>query len=191
MIRQAKRHAERVLTDDVARFTRRGYRETARPGPLTRRLEADGRPTILVRLAQDGRVFGGTFALEVGTAEPVLPSTRGLTARGRGLVQLRTVDFRAQRGDAAGARLAERLTDDDSLVSALARVHFERIRVEPDGRAVIRHMGGSLVWFLLPPLVRPIPFVPEQVNATLAAIEAFADARCGPNGAAGHRENGA
>jgi hypothetical protein len=55
-------------------------------------------------------------------------------------------------------------------------VHFERIRVEPDGRPVIRHFGGSVVWVLFPPLVKRVPFVPEQVEATLAALGAFAAA---------------
>jgi hypothetical protein len=54
------------------------------------------------------------------------------------------------------------------------RVHFEAIRIEPDGRAVIRHMGGSVVWMLFPPLVRPVPLVDEQARATLEALDAFA-----------------
>jgi hypothetical protein len=33
-----------------------------------------------------------------------------------------------------------------------------------------------VVWVLFPPLIRRIPLVPEQVSATLAAIEAFAAA---------------
>jgi len=35
-------------------------------------------------------------------------------------------------------------------------------------------MGGSVVWMLFPPLVRPIPFVDEQAKETLGALEAFA-----------------
>ena len=83
------------------------------------------------------------------------------------------VRFRAKRGDAAGAKLAERLGSDARLGELLGRVHFERIRVEPDGRPVIRHMGGSVVWVLFPPLVKRVPLVPEQVDATLAALEGF------------------
>jgi hypothetical protein len=48
------------------------------------------------------------------------------------------------------------------------------VRVEPDGSPVIRHMGGSVVWMLFPPLVRPIPLVEEQARETLGALEAFA-----------------
>ena len=86
------------------------------------------------------------------------------------------VRFRAKRGDEAGGRLAEQLGADVRLGELLGRVHFERIRVEPDGRPVIRHMGGSVVWVLFPPLVKRVPLVPEQVDATLAALEAFAAA---------------
>ena len=46
--------------------------------------------------------------------------------------------------------------------------------MEPDGRPVIRHLGGSVVWVLFPPLVKRVPLVPEQIEATLAALEAFA-----------------
>jgi hypothetical protein len=52
-------------------------------------------------------------------------------------------------------------------------VHFEEIRVEPDGRAVIRHMGGSVVWLLFPPMARPIPISAEQIRATIEGLEAF------------------
>ena len=86
------------------------------------------------------------------------------------------VRFRARRGDAAGKELAERLGSDARLTERLGLVHFERIRVDPDGRPVIRHLGGSVVWILFPPLVRRIPLVPDQVDATLAALEAFAAA---------------
>jgi hypothetical protein len=55
-------------------------------------------------------------------------------------------------------------------------VHFDRVRVEPDGSPVIRHMGSSVVWMLFPPLVRPIPLVEEQARETLGALEAFAAA---------------
>jgi hypothetical protein len=86
------------------------------------------------------------------------------------------VAFRAHRGDEAGRRLAVRLEQDEHLVRRLSQVHFERIRVEPDGRPVIRHMGGSVVWVLFPPLVKRIPLVDEQLRATLSALEAFAAA---------------
>jgi hypothetical protein len=127
-------------------------------------------------MVKEGRVFGGTYGLELATAEPVLPQTGGLSARGRGLVRLRSVAFRARLRDDAGRRLARRLESDGRLVSNLTRVHFERIRIEPGGRATIRHMGGSVVWVLFPPLVKQIPFVPEQAAASLQAIEAFAAA---------------
>ena len=59
------------------------------------------------------------------------------------------------------------------LADRLSAVHFEAIRVEPDGRPVIRHLGGSVVWILFPPLVRRIPFVDEQARATVEALRAF------------------
>jgi hypothetical protein len=123
-----------------------------------------------------GRIFGGTHALEVSTAVPVLPATRGLSARGRGAVRLGGFRFRPRSGDAAGRALAERLERDARLDEALRGVHFERIRVEPDGRPVIRHMGGSVVWILFPPLMKSIPFVDTQARATVRALEAFARA---------------
>jgi hypothetical protein len=134
------------------------------------------RSDVELRLRENGRFFGGALALEVSTAEPVLPPTRGLSARGRGLVRMSGVSFRARRGDEAGARLARRLETDRRLAEALSRVHFERIRVEPDGRAVVRHMGGSVVWVLFPPFVRAVPLTLEQAEATLAALDAFAAA---------------
>lgn len=145
--------------------------------PLEARLRSpSGRRPVRLRMTQEGKVFGGNYALELSTDEPVLPTTRGLSARGKGIVRMRGVRFRARRGDAAGGRLAERLGSDTRLAESLGLVHFERIRVEPDGRPVIRHLGGSVVWVLFPPLVKRIPFVPEQADATLAALEAFAAA---------------
>ena len=135
-----------------------------------------GGPPLRLQLTRDGRIFGGNYGLELSTEEPVLPPTRGLSARGKGVVKMQGVKFRAKRGDAAGAQLAERLGSDARLGELLGRVHFERIRVEPDGRPVIRHLGGSVVWVLFPPLVKRVPLVPEQVDATLAALEAFAAA---------------
>ena len=128
---------------------------------------------IRLQVTRDGRIFGGNYGLELSTAEPVLPPTRGLSARGKGVVKMQGVRFRAKRGDEAGRRLAEQLGADARLNELLGRVHFERIRVEPDGRPVIRHLGGSVVWVLFPPLVKRVPLVPEQVEAALAALEAF------------------
>jgi hypothetical protein len=121
----------------------------------------------------EGRLFGGTRALEIATAAPVLPPTRGLTARGRGAVTMRGVRFRARIGDAAGQRLADALNGDAAVQEALRSVHFESVRVEPDGTPVIRHLGGSVVWILIPPLLRSTPLVPEQARATLAAMRAL------------------
>jgi hypothetical protein len=165
-----------VLLTDVEAFGRLGYREVRRLGPLEVRLASVGRPSLrLVLRPTGGRIFGGTYALEIATDEPILPRTGGISARGKGFVTLRTISFRARRSDDGGRRLAGELTSDASLTRALSEVHFEQIRVEPDGRAVIRHMGGSLVWLLFPPLSQAIALVPEQVEATVAALEAFAD----------------
>ncbi len=89
-------------------------------------------------------------------------------------MRLTGVEFRPRDGDAAGAELARRLVADPALRDSLRAVHFERIRIEPDGRPVVRQMGGSVVWMLFPPLVRPVPLVPEQAKATVRALEAFA-----------------
>ena len=155
-------------------FGRLGYRDAGRHGALGARLIADDRPPLRLALRPTGgRVFGGTYALEIATDQPVLPRTHGLAARGRGIVKARGITFRARRDDEEGRRLAERLTSDGALTTALSEVHFEQVRVEPNGRAVIRHMGGSLVWLLFPPMSHPVPIVPEQVRATVAALEAF------------------
>lgn len=182
MQKRARRRAAAVLTEDVEAFGRLGYREVGRRGPLEARLVADRRPALRLALRPTGgRIFGGTFALEVATDGPVLPRTRGISARGIGTVRLRGFAFRARGGDDEGRRLAERLTSDDLLAKALSGVHFEQIRVDSDGRAVIRHMGGSLVWLLFPPLARPIPIVPEQIEATVSALEAFSHLGPRPN----------
>lgn len=176
MLGRARRRAVELLDGHVATFERFGYRAVER-GPLEACLERAGsKPGLRVRMAQQGRVFGGAFALELSTSDPVLPCTRGLQARGRGLVTLRGVAFKPRPHDAAGARLARRLEDDDGLRATLASVHFERVRIDPDGRPVIRHMGGSVVWALFPPIVRPVPLVDEQARAAVAALEAFASA---------------
>lgn len=173
----AYRRAAAAVDDLVGRLRRAGYRDVVRSSELEARLSSPaGKLALRLELTQVGRVFGGTYGLELSTAAPVLPRTRGLSVRGRGVVRMHGVAFRAQRGDEAGRRLAERLQEDERLVSALAQVHFERIRVEPDGRPVIRHMGGSVVWVLFPPLVRRIPLVDEQLRASVAALEAFAAA---------------
>jgi hypothetical protein len=171
----ARRRAIASLDDVIERFGRAGHYEAERVTPLEARLRpSTGRPSIRLQMSKEGKVFGGNYALEISPDEPVLPPTRGLSARGKGVVRTRGVRFRARRGDPAGKELAERLGSDVRLAERLGRVHFERIRVDPDGRPVIRHMGGSVVWILFPPLVKQIPLVPDQIDATLAAIDAFA-----------------
>ena len=59
----------------------------------------------------------------------------------------------------------------------LTRVHFERVSVEPDGRPVIRHLGGSVVWVLFPPVIRATPLPAGQPRDIVRALEAFARAR--------------
>ena len=173
----ARVRAVASLDDAIERLGRAGYSNVERVGPLQARLDAStGRLPVRLQMTQEGRIFGGNYGLEISTDEPVLPPTRGLSARGKGVVRLRGVRFRAKRGDPAGRQLAERLGSDARLAERLGLVHFERIRVDPDGRPVIRHLGGSVVWILFPPLVKRIPLVPEQVEATLAALDAFAAA---------------
>ena len=165
----ARRRAVSALDDAIESLGQVGYSEIERVSPLQALLRSStGRRPIRLEMAQAGKIFGGNYALEISTEEPVLPPTRGLSARGKGVVRMRGMRFRARRGDRAGRRLAERLGSDARLAERLGLVHFERIRVEPEGRPVIRHLGGSVVWVLFPPLVRQIPFVPAQVDATLA-----------------------
>ena len=171
---RARAAAARTLERNVEAFEREGYRRAIRNGPLEAQIERPGGRPLRLRMAEAGRIFGGSYALEVAPAEPVLPETRGLAARGRGVVRLSRVAFRPRRGDAEGRRLARRLEEDAVLQRALADVHFELVRVDPDGRPVIRHMGGSVVWALFPPLVRPVPLVPDQARATAHALETFA-----------------
>ena len=170
---RARSRAADVFEQNLETFTTIGWSVVERPRALDARLAGDSLP-LRMRMHGEGRIFGGTFALEVATADPVLPATRGLRARGRGIVKLARVSFDAQRGDAAGSRLAAALEQDPSLQRALASVDFERIRVEPDGRAVIRHLGGSVVWALFPPFVRAVPLVDPQARATVDALAAFA-----------------
>lgn len=167
-----------MLARDVEAFAAAGYRGAGRRGaPLRARIERDGWPTLRLELVPTGgRVFGGAYALEVSTADPVLPPSSGLRARGRGLVRMHGVTFRPASADPVAERLADRLSAERELQRALTEVHFEEIRVDPDGRAVIRHMGGSLVWLLFPPMTRPIAIGPEQVEATVEALRRFARA---------------
>ena len=171
----ARRRAVSALEEAIERFGKAGYSEVERLGPLRARLRSpSGRRPVRLQMSQEGRILGGNYALEISTDQATLASTRGLSARSKGVVRMRGVRFRARRGDQDGRRLAERLSSDRRLADLLAAVHFERIRVDPDGRPVIRHLGGSVVWVLFPPLVKQIPFVAGQVDATLAALEAFA-----------------
>jgi hypothetical protein len=172
----ARRRAVLALDDAVESLGRAGYDRVERESDLGARLRSASGVSLRLAIAREGRIFGGNYGLEISTDEPVLPPTRGLKARGKGVVKMKGVRFRAKRGDAAGEQLATRLGADAALAEALGKVHFEEIRVEPDGRPVIRHLGGSVVWVLFPPLIRRIPLVPEQVSATLTALEAFAAA---------------
>ena len=178
MIGRPRARAQATLEDVVAAFGALGYRVAERPADLEAVLDGPAQgPPLRVRLAPEGRILGGAYGLEVAPAAPVLPPSGGLSARGRGVVRLQGVRFRAGRGDAAGAALAARLAADEALARALSHVHFERIRVAPDGTPVIRHLGGSLVWVAVPPAVRATPLVEEQARALVAALSAFA--RCG------------
>jgi len=174
--KRARTRAREVLARDVEMFAVAGYEGSGRRGELHAGLSGPEPALRLQLVPTGGRVFGGAFALEVSSAEPVLPGTAGLRAKGRGVVRTQGIDFRARRDDPAGTALAGALSTDASLIRALGAVHFEQIRVEADGRAVIRHMGGSLVWLLFPPMTRPIAISDEQVRATADAIRAFAAA---------------
>jgi hypothetical protein len=178
---RARRAAE-VLKSDVDAFERLGYRprDTDTPDSVVLAAPEGGRD-LLLRLRPEGRVFGGNWALELSTAEPVLPATsRGLTARGRGVVRMQGVRFRARGGDEDASRLATELSADAELGRALGEVHYERLGVEPDGRPVIRHMGGSVVWLLIPPVARTTPLPAGQPEAMVRALDEFA--RAGAHG---------
>jgi Protein of unknown function (DUF3156) len=177
--RLSARRAAAVLASDTEAFERLGYR--ARDGVSAHSVALTaprGRGDLALHLRPEGRIFGGNWGLEVSTAEPVLPATaRGLAARGRGVVRMQGVRFRARRGDDESAsHLAAALSADAALGEALGRVHFERVTVEPDGRVTIRHLGGSVVWLLLPPVVRTTPLPGGQPEAMAAALEEFARA---------------
>jgi len=178
---RARRAAE-VLKSDVEAFERLGYRPGDADSPDSVVLAApEGRRDLLLRLRPEGRVFGGNWALELSTAEPVLPATsRGLTARGRGIVRMQGMRFRARGGDEAASRLAAELSADAELGRTLGDVHYERLAVEPDGRPVIRHMGGSVVWLLIPPVARTTPLPAGQPEAMVRALDEFARAGRAP-----------
>lgn len=179
------RRAADVLKSDIEAFERLGYRSHKGDSPYSVVLAApEGGRDLVMRLQPEGRVFGGNWGLELSTAQPVLPVTsRGITARGRGVVRMQGVRFRARGRDEVASRLAAALSADAELGKALGEVHFERLAVEPDGRPLIRHMGGSVVWLLIPPVARATPLPAGQPEAMVRALHAFAraDAR-GPNG---------
>ena len=172
----AYRRAILSLDDAIAELSPAG-RGVQRLDPLRARVRpSPGNRALRLEMTREGKIFGGNYGLEISTDEPVLARTRGLSMRAKGVVRQQGFRLRAKRGDEAGIELAERLADDARLAEALGRVDFERLRIEPDGRPVIRHLGGSVVWVLFPPLVRRIPLVPEQARATLDALDAFAAA---------------
>ena len=168
--------AARVLAEDIEAFERAGCRLLERRDDHEALLEAPrGGGHVVVRLARVGRIFGGNWGMEVSTEDPVLPETSsGLAARGRGVVRQQGVRFRPRRGsDEDAARMAESLTGNAELAKALGRVHFERVWVRRDGRPVIRHLGGSVVWVAFPPIVRSTPLPEGQAEETLRALKAF------------------
>jgi hypothetical protein len=174
--RRSARRAAEALDADVEEFERGGCRPLERRGSFEAVLEGPGGAgRIRLRMGPVGRFFGGSWGMEASTDEPVLPATaHGLSGRGRGVVKQQGVRFRARRGGGTAAeRLAEALTGDAALGDALNQVHFEEVSVEPDGRPVIRHMGGSVIWVLLPPVVRATPLPEGQPKAILAALAAF------------------
>ena len=158
-----------------------GLRQSSARDGLTATVEDDGGRLVL-RMVSEGRIFGGNYSVEISPEEPVLPATTGLVGRPRGRIRLQGMTYRPRGNDAGAADLARRLERDERLNAALAAVHFDRVRVEPDGRPVIRHIGGCVVWILFPPLVRIVPLVPEQARAVVEAMDAFAAAgRSAPN----------
>jgi hypothetical protein len=174
--RAAARRGPTVLAHDIEAFERLGYRPRERSGGLEAVMEAPkGGPDLVVSLRPEGgRVFGGNWGLEVATAEPVLPATPlGLSARGRGVVRRQGVSFSARGSDPAAQRLATMLSADERLGAALGGVDFELLSVRPDGRPAIRHLGGSIVWVLLPPVVRETPLPEGQAKALVQAVDAF------------------
>jgi hypothetical protein len=55
-----------------------------------------------------------------------------------------------------------------------ARSFHETLAVRPDGRPAIRHLGGSVVWVLLPPIVRATPLPRGQAEAMTHALDVLA-----------------
>jgi len=164
------------MDTDVEAFERAGCRPLERRGPFEAVLDAGGGAgRVVLRLTPEGRIFGGNWGMELSTEEPVLPATpRGLSARGRGVVKQQGVRFRPRRGGGEdAAALAAALTGDEQLSQALDEVHFEQVAVRPDGRPGIRHLGGSVVWVLFPPVVRATPLPRGQPQALLKALAAF------------------
>ena len=101
----AYRRAVLALDDAVESFGPAGYTEVERMSPLEAHLSSlSGGVPVRLQVARDGKIFGGNYGLELSTAKPVLPATRGLSARGKGMVKMQGVRFRAKRGDAAGAQ---------------------------------------------------------------------------------------
>jgi hypothetical protein len=172
------RRAATAFAHDIDAFGQLGHRQLERSRALEAVLSAPrGRPDLVLRMVPEGRFFGGDWGLEVSTAEPLLPATPlGLTARGRGVVRRQGVSFKAKGADPAARRLAELLSADERLGEALGRVDFETLAVRPDGRPAIRHLGGSVVWVLLPPIVRATPLPRGQAEAMTHALDVFAAA---------------
>lgn len=176
MRRRALALAPRVFDESLGCFAQVGYRVVARPSTLVAELEKAGWEPITLRMVSDGGRLGGSYALEAAATEPLFPVTRGLRVRARGLVRLRAAYFRPRRGDVPGQRLSIELRRDARILHHLQPLHWQRIRIEPDGTPVIRHMGGAVVWVVVPPMTRPVPLVPEQAQALGDMVEAFAGA---------------
>src|SRR5918999_3039030 len=98
--------ASRTFGEVLESFERDGF-EIERNG-YTARLTRNGAVPIRASVVRKGRIFGGTYALELSTDEPVLPTTRGLRGRPRGVVKLGGVDFRSRGHDEAGRLLRGR-----------------------------------------------------------------------------------
>ncbi len=173
---RARAAAAKTLARNVEVFEQDGYRRAPGGAALDAHLEREGERALRLRMAQVGRIFGGRYELEVAPVQPVLPASAGLRARGRGVVRLSRVSFRPRRGDPRGMSVARRLDGDPGVQRALAAVHFQQVRVEPEGRPVVRHVGGCVVWVLFPPFVRAVPLVRDQARATVRALEALAAA---------------
>src|SRR5207342_3586465 len=102
----ARRRAVLALDDAIESLERAGYDQVEREGDLSASLRSASRLPLRLTIAREGRIFGGNYGLEISTDEPVLPPTRGLKARGKGVVKMKGVRFRPKREDGAGARLA-------------------------------------------------------------------------------------